>query len=439
MTHVYNFSTFLESHCFSSNFPIPEDATASCNFITFLAAAQKLEIPFLPVTWQNNRQLLGRGGTSQISQALINQRTSFAFKRVAEKDKLFKSEEEIFRCLINEITVLDHLVEQNHPNILELQGICWDISNDSQHDTEETPLQPSDDYKVWPALVFEKSQYGDLYYFAGLPVGQRLNVEERLKICQDVGNAIAHLQSIGNSASYLFVNVVDVRRLGIVHGDIKPDNVLIFKGDDGSFTAKVADFGFSTRYSHVGDCIVLPQSQPWCAPEWDEYPEFPPAQAIKTDVFSFGMLILWFLFEKSLLGDSPLPEGSQSHRARYTYENRFHSLEFLSNLKRENSLVQFAKQLVIAEEGLDANMRQILQRFFSGCLTRNPEARHLDVQHALKHLSLRQHESLASAQESTGHYETTELAANTIAEVHLPVDSDFKVRSRMISAALYLT
>ncbi|KAI3318787.1 hypothetical protein HD806DRAFT_548919 [Xylariaceae sp. AK1471] len=410
MTHVYDFSTFLKPHCFSSNFPIPEDATVSCNFITFLAAAQKLEIPFLPVTWQNNRQLLGRGGTSQISQALINQRTSFAFKRVAEKDKLFKPEQEIFRCLINEITVLDHLVGQKHPNILELQGICWDISNDSQHGIEETPLQPSDDYKVWPALVFEKSQYGDLYYFAGLPAGQQLNVEERLKICRDIGNAIAHLHSIG-----------------IIHGDIKPDNVLIFKGDDGSFTAKVADFGFSTRYSHVGDCIVLPQSQPWCAPEWNEYPEFPPAKAMKTDVFSFGMLILWFLFGKSLLGDSALPEGSQSHRAPYTYENRFHSLEFLSNLKRENSLVQFAKQLVIAEEGLDANMRQILHRFFSGCLIRDPEARHLDVQHALKYLSVQQHKSLALVQESTGHYETTELAASTMAEVYLPVDSDFKM------------
>jgi hypothetical protein len=186
---VNDCSTFDKPRLFSSTFPVPEKVATSCNFITFLAAAQKLQIRFLPITWQPKRQLLGRGGTSQINQALMNPQTGFAFKRVADSDKLGKPEKEIFQRLINEITVLRHPAVQEHSNILELQGICWDISaRVHKHDT------PNNE-KVWPVLVFEKSHFGDLYHFARLPIGRELGIEERLKICMDIGSAIAHMQS----------------------------------------------------------------------------------------------------------------------------------------------------------------------------------------------------------------------------------------------------
>jgi len=182
-------STFDKPRLFSSTFPVPEKVATSYNFITFLAAAQKLQIPFLPITWQPKRQLLGTGGTSQINQALVNVQTSFAFKRVADSDKLDKPEKEIFQRLITEIMVLRHPVVQGHSNILELQGICWDISpRVHKHDTPDSEM-------VWPVLVFEKSHFGDLYNFARLPIGRELGFEKRLKICMDIGSAIVHMQS----------------------------------------------------------------------------------------------------------------------------------------------------------------------------------------------------------------------------------------------------
>lgn len=51
------------------------------------------------------------------------------------------------------------------------------------------------DDKVWPVLVFRKTQYGDLYNFAALPIGRELSVGQRLKLCVDVGTAISDMYS----------------------------------------------------------------------------------------------------------------------------------------------------------------------------------------------------------------------------------------------------
>lgn len=153
---------------------------AQYDFISLLAIAQKLEIDLLAITWQSTREVIGIGGTAKINQALVNLQTSFAFKRIKEEDKA--KPELIFREVINEMIVLSHPAIQRHPNIVELQGLCWDI--------------PSDD-KVWPVLVLEKSHFGDLYEFLRLPVGRDLSTNERLELCLNIGIAIADMHSNG--------------------------------------------------------------------------------------------------------------------------------------------------------------------------------------------------------------------------------------------------
>ena len=122
----------------------------------------------------------GGGGTAKIDQALVNLQTSFAFKPIKEKDKA--KTELIFREVISEIIVLSRPAIRQHPNIVELQGLRWDI--------------PSDD-KVWPVLVLEKSHFGDLYDFLRLPVGRDLSTNERQELCISIGIAIADMHSNG--------------------------------------------------------------------------------------------------------------------------------------------------------------------------------------------------------------------------------------------------
>ena len=147
------------------------------DLITFLAVVQRLQIDTLPITWQSALPICV-GETSKVNQALVNLQTSFAFKRIVPYETEGHSEQRTFRLLINEITVLCHQSIRKHPNIIELQGICWDV--------------PSDE-KVWPVLVFEKAEYGDLSYFTTSPVGRDLCIGERLKLCVDTGTAIMDL------------------------------------------------------------------------------------------------------------------------------------------------------------------------------------------------------------------------------------------------------
>ncbi|KAI1201810.1 hypothetical protein F5X97DRAFT_13102 [Nemania serpens] len=170
------------------------DVSKPCNFITFLGMAQKLRIRFLPNTWQQGRPPIGQGATSHIHQSLLNAQTGFAFKRVGDRDKRERPEKDIFQHLLNEIVILCHAQVRSHPNILELQGICWDI--DTPTDSHgPTGSCSSDEVKVWPVLVFEKSRYGDLFSFARSEEGRELDVYQRLALCGQIGRAVARMQS----------------------------------------------------------------------------------------------------------------------------------------------------------------------------------------------------------------------------------------------------
>ena len=70
--------------------------------------------------------------------------------------------------------------------------------------------------------------------------------------------------------------------------------MLIFEKNTSGYTAKVADFGYSTRWAAPKNLVQMPRSQPWTAPEW-HHRGFTPAQATLMDAYSFGMLVLWLI------------------------------------------------------------------------------------------------------------------------------------------------
>lgn len=108
---------------------------------------------------------------------------------------------------------------------------------------------------------------------------------------------------------------------GIVHGDLKPQNILIFDGKDDSksYVPKVADFGFSTRFAAGNDKrrIQMPGTWPWHALEWHHrFTTTDIVVAKKLDAYSFGLLCAWILFyntaanEKHDLYNDFEPEGA---------------------------------------------------------------------------------------------------------------------------------
>lgn len=168
----------------------------------------------------------------------------------------------------------------------------------------------------------------------------------------------------------------------IIHGDIKPDNVLIFKDEGGSYTAKVIDFGYSTRFVSEDDSIAMPRSEPWCAPEHTSAAT--PAQARKMDMFSYAMLCFWLLFEKSLSGITPLPKDAAREVGQVFEAKRLYiSLGVLGDLKRSDKLVQVAQALIRAQQDVDEEMKQDLQEYFSRSLARDAHGRTLRLTKSL--------------------------------------------------------
>jgi serine/threonine protein kinase len=174
----------------------------------------------------------------------------------------------------------------------------------------------------------------------------------------------------------------------VIHGDIKPQNVIVFKLDDGSFIPKVADFGYSSPYSDHELLINLPESYPWYAPELHEYPNFTPSQASTADIFSYGMLCLWLIFEKYLSGHESLPEASTAMVLKYTDEDGNASLKNLADLRSNISPLELSDYLIGANKELDTQARLPLRRFFHGTLALDPNERSTDLSQVISHLDV---------------------------------------------------
>jgi hypothetical protein len=163
---------------------------ADHSFIALLALAQRLEIPFLSITWQALLDNLGQGGQARVSQAVANVQTSFAFKRFRDDSTGNVDEDTPFQAVINEMIMLSHHAIRDHPYVVTLEGICWDIPGNSD--------------QVWPVLVFEKSIHGDLFQFTKAGRGSTLSFQDKLKLCTDIGIAIRDMHS--NSMCFLNIS-----------------------------------------------------------------------------------------------------------------------------------------------------------------------------------------------------------------------------------------
>lgn len=167
----------------TSYHPAPVKIKPHCDLISFLAVAQSCNTAFLPITWQPALDKLGAGATAEISQSLINLQTSFAFKRTAISN--FPQggllNDRTFQALMSEVSVLSHPSIRGHPNIINLEGICWEI-----------PLGRD---KALPVLVFQKAQLGDMEKFMRSDQGMDLSFQARLELCAHIAAAITVMHS----------------------------------------------------------------------------------------------------------------------------------------------------------------------------------------------------------------------------------------------------
>jgi serine/threonine protein kinase len=149
--------------------------------LSFLEISQWFNIDLLSVSWQPKLGKVGVGGTSDIFQSLVNASTAFTFKCCSTNPEETNTEQ-LYRNLKAEVMSLSHLAIQRHPNIVNLVGICWDVKQD------ET---------VYPVLVTEKSQRGDMRMFLHTREGTEMSIQDRLHLCCEVACALDALHAAG--------------------------------------------------------------------------------------------------------------------------------------------------------------------------------------------------------------------------------------------------
>ncbi|KAL8680134.1 MAG: hypothetical protein Q9186_003658 [Xanthomendoza sp. 1 TL-2023] len=251
--------------------PTPNTPLIPYDITTFLATALERDVDFVPIAWMPGLKPLGRGGTSWIRQSIVNLEASFALKQIQFPDTQNPDEADIIRAAIVELIVLTHPPIRSHLNVLNLEGLCWDASDTSR------PTRP--------VLVLEKSELGDLGYFMSR-LGDQVTPVNRVELCADIINAVAILHANG-----------------VIHGDVKPENLLMFQRANGEYYVKLCDLGFSSLFANQEDVkLDLPISHPWNAPELSKNGQFglSVVEAQRSDIYSVGLVCVWLLFGKGV-------------------------------------------------------------------------------------------------------------------------------------------
>ena len=198
----HSMSLFQYTRCGSTiESATPQEFHGSCDLITLLAVTQDLLIELLPISWDERLDVVGHGATAEIREAIVSRAFSYVFKRPARRLRcdLEEVERRYLPMLVDEITILGNPEVRRHPNIVQIEGICWEIlAEEGNRPSRRDPIDLNNRaIGIIPVLVFQKSELGDLHYFMTQGKGQTLDFVDRIKICIDIAKGVAkmHTQS----------------------------------------------------------------------------------------------------------------------------------------------------------------------------------------------------------------------------------------------------
>jgi serine/threonine protein kinase len=171
--------------------------------------------------------------------------------------------------------------------------------------------------------------------------------------------------------------------LGIVHGDLGPENILIFADSESEngVTPKITDFGCSGFTTDDNPFVFLTTKEPWRAPEIHRR-EFSFDAAVKTDIFSLGLMCFWMVFYEELTkndvgGDmmdiDRQPTSSSRHEAMSLKHTQ--TLERLLKLKETGQILQIAISFVESVPGIQSHIVTMMRHLFNQTLDADPAKR----------------------------------------------------------------
>lgn len=182
----------------------------------------------------------------------------------------------LLTALANELLILRNPLVAKHPNIVDLVGVCWDVKN-------------TDEKVMTPVFVMETAGLGNLNVY--MKQNPSVSLRERLRLAIQITQGVLMLHDIG-----------------VIHCDLKPDNILIFEnlasedlasGDPVSkrlkhgshrTVAKVSDFDSALLLSEIGERIRIPSGTIlWQSPSAKTMLDH--RGLVLADLYSLGLLL----------------------------------------------------------------------------------------------------------------------------------------------------
>ncbi|KAF3062494.1 hypothetical protein CFAM422_010669 [Trichoderma lentiforme] len=341
------------------------------NILTYLACVQKCQIDITDMVPIEAQGILGRGGQAIVVQTQQSLETTLAFKFRIPEPSTFgsrswrngKGDDAAFREICSEVMALGHPEIREHPNIVQLLAVSWELRKKKGWIFGHT-------LQVWPMMIFEKALHEDLGKFMTVGEGKDLDLAARVGICADLASALAVVHSND-----------------VIHGDIKPENVLVFTGP----VVKLADFGFSALAS--GKSLRLGGTEPWVAPEYDRTGRYTLEQAKLMDLYSYGLLCLWVVFRDRIqeIGSQiPTRHGSLLSRLSSILSRRYQDMTdspspappdpargFFAeyNVKDASWNMMRMRALDLVDEMDESGFKMALHRLFTTSLSYKPAER----------------------------------------------------------------
>jgi serine/threonine protein kinase len=162
-----------------------------------------------------------------------------------------------YESLLKELRILCHAPLKEHENIVQLSSIQWARIDPVKHS--------------WiPVLLLEEAQHGSLQQYVA---SEKPGIETCLQISQEIGSGLQALHASG-----------------VIHGDLKFQNVLVFDLGDRRVRAKLSDFGGSVIKDTQHQTVTLTTgTPPWTSPEHNE--PVPSKLLHGTDTYAYGVLV----------------------------------------------------------------------------------------------------------------------------------------------------
>ena len=172
-------SSLYPSSRFTATGSAPSPTTTSSNsFLTFLAVVQFYQVDILPFEWEFALESAGPSGTAKIYESRLDVNRDLVFKRTRIGRSDFDDIQD-YNAILSEMSILCHPLLRQHPYIIKMKGISWEITEKGDG--------------VWPVIILDKAALGDLDFFMYTEEGKNLTFEKRLDLCAGIASAIRAL------------------------------------------------------------------------------------------------------------------------------------------------------------------------------------------------------------------------------------------------------